>query len=544
MIKKQIKHGLNFFWEKFHKNSIWFHIVGIIAIIWFLVRVVPKPDRIRYPCQQMAILSATSYIAFWVVLWSAMFHGAALWIRKVKTKSAKFTPVLLVSLVISFSLSSIVFAENTTLENPAPTPWNPVSKDPIGTPTGLNPGRVVWVWNPNATKQTLLSFWWKEENNDQNVINEMFSQGIKSLSGKPNEIESWDAIFKYFNEKYGNKIGSYQTGEKIAIKINMNNCWQTGSYKRIDNERDASPYVVNALLNQLINVVGVNQEDIYIYDASRVIANWFYERVVTHFPNVNFVDSTGGAEGRIKVEKSTEKIYFADSQGLIRTLPTVVTDAKYLINMPLLKRHPIDYGVTFSGKNFFGTWIESVAEVHDYHRAAFTSGNPAPQTDLLAHSQIGGKTLLFIGDGTFATKIDHSTIGKFNMKPFNRDWTNSLFFSQDPVALDSVMYDFLYTEGCNPCEGSQNYLHQCAEPLENTYDPEGDRIYLSESLGVHEHWDTSIDIFSSERYTGIDFIALGEEHVNAKSVEFKLIHGNLFLKLISKYPFFQRLLKI
>jgi hypothetical protein len=132
-------------------------------------------------------------------------------------------------------------------------------------------------------------------------------------------------------------------------------------------------------------------------------------------------------------------------------------------------------------------------------------GNPTIQTDLLAHEHLGGKTILYLGDGIFSTKIDHATIDKFNMYPFNGDWTNSLFFSQDPVAIDSVMYDFLYTEGTNPIEGSQNYLHQSAEPIPDKYDPEDDGNYLDHSLGIHEHWDTSIDIFSYERYTGIDF---------------------------------------
>jgi hypothetical protein len=145
-------------------------------------------------------------------------------------------------------------------------------------------------------------------------------------------------------------------------------------------------------------------------------------------------------------------------------------------------------------------------------------GNPAPQVDLLAYEHLGGKTLLFLGDGTYGTKVDHKTIAKFLMYPFNDDWTNSLFFSQDPVALDSVMYDFLLTEGTNPIEGSQNYLHQAAVPPENVYDPEGDGIYLSQSLGVHEHWDRTVDIFSSERYVGlsgngIDYHTSGEEFV-------------------------------
>ena len=36
-------------------QGVFFHIAGIAAVIWFLVRVLPKPDRIRYPCQQVSI---------------------------------------------------------------------------------------------------------------------------------------------------------------------------------------------------------------------------------------------------------------------------------------------------------------------------------------------------------------------------------------------------------------------------------------------------------------------------------------------------------
>jgi hypothetical protein len=78
------------------------------------------------------------------------------------------------------------------------------------------------------------------------------------------------------------------------------------------------------------------------------------------------------------------------------------------------------------------------------------------------------------------------------------------------------MYDFLHTEGTNPCEGSQNYLHQSAVPNSNTYDPENDGTYISESLGVHEHWNKDEDIFSSDRYVGpqgegIDYVAFSGE---------------------------------
>ena len=222
------------------------------------------------------------------------------------------------------------------------------------------------------------------------------------------------------------------------------------------NDIDANPYVVKGLLHQLINVVGVPQEDIYVYDASRKLMDWFYNRVyyesypsdhlVPEFPDVNFVDSDGGAPGRQKVIASSERVYFAEGPCKYRTLPTIVTEADYLINMPIVKRH-VKERVTLAGKNWFGTWIEDVVSVHDYHTIGYSEmGNPAPQVDLLAHRQIGGKTLLIVGDGTYGCRYGNAEISHFQMYPFCDDWMSSLFFSQDSVAIDSVMYDFLYVE--------------------------------------------------------------------------------------------------
>jgi len=504
-------------------QGIFFHLAGIAAVVWFLVRVLPKPDRIRYPCQQVSISIAIGYIAFWSLLWSVIFHGLGLWIRRAKIKTFAFAPVILVVFLLIFSISSNVYGVTKNTNEDELILWEPIPNEPIGTPKGANPGRVVWVWNPNATKDNLTGFWWLKINNDQKEIDQMFSDGIRGLAGVDNDTEAWDVLFKYFNLEHGNGEVGYQPGEKIAIKVNLNNCYQFINYFVKDNDRDASPFVVKALLRQLVNKVGVAQEDITVFDSSRVVPIWFYKRLYyesypaillrPEFPNINYVDGFGLLPGREKARASSEKIYFADGTDLFRTLPTCVAEAKYIINMPLLKRHPIQYGVTLSGKNLYGTFIEPVWEIHNYHQSGFTEGNSTPQTDLLAHEQLGGKTIIYIGDGLFATKVDHRTIAKFQMYPFNNDWTNSLFFSQDPVAIDSVMFDFLHTEGTNPCEGSQNYLHQSAVPNPNTYDPENDGSYLSTSLGVHEHWNKSVDIFSTERYVGlssngIDFVAI------------------------------------
>jgi hypothetical protein len=526
-MKNNVHHKKSRIWEKMYGwKGIWFHLAGIIAIVWFLIRVIPKPQRAQYPCQQVAMSISLGYIAFWGIL----FTGLVIWLRNAKTKFAKAVPTFLTGFIVLFTITGAVFATNYFQGNePTMVSWDPAPKQPMGVGTGINPGRVVWVWNPNATEKNLTGYWWEQENNNQDVIDHMFSVGVRQLTGSSTDSDAWIAIFSYFNQVHGNGNVGYQPGEKIAIKLNFNNALGGvgDPYVKEDNDRDASPYVVKALLYQLVNVVGVAQEDITLFDASRPIPNYFYNRVyyetypadllIEEFSHIHYVDSIGGAAGREQVIPSSTNMYFSD--GTVRTLPTCVFDAKYIINMPLLKRHPINMGVTLSGKNFFGSFIEQVSDIHPYHISGLTMGNPAPQVDLFAYEHLGGKTLLYLGDGTFATKVDHKTIAKFLMYPFNDDWTNSLFFSQDPVAMDSVMYDFLYAEGTNPCEGAQNYLHQAAVPSSNVYDPEHDGIYLSHSLGVHEHWDPIVNIFSSDRYSGlvgngIDYRACGAEYAH------------------------------
>ena len=521
-----MKHNFHVLNRLKHAKGIWFHIAGIIALTWFLMRVVPRPTRSQYPCQQITIPLAITYIMFW----STIIHSTFYLIKKTQRKTTALLPASLCLFILISSITGFGFAHIIT-SNPIYEPWTPIPNQPIGTPQGYIPGRVVWTWNPNATERELDGYWWEAHNNNQDVIDEMMTEGIKELAEKEHLDKAWEALFTHINEKNNQGNRTYQAGEKISIKVNLNNCWNPFSliddYKRKHDQRDAHPGVIISLVSQLVHHVGVLQEDIIIYDSSRPMSNWFYDPIVSEFPQLIFVDAFGGAEGRRKAVASEKEFHFYD--GTIYTLPSCVVDASYIINVPLLKQHPINHGVTLSGKNMFGTFIEPVMALHPYHISGQFMGNPAPQTDLFAHEDVGQKTVLYLGDGLYATLQDHRTNTRFNMYPFNDDWTNSLFFSQDPVAIDSVMYDFLHTEGPIPLEGSQNYLHQAAEPSLNTYDPENNGIYLSESLGIHEHWDPSIPIFSKDRYTGIDFVAVGEEHASAAIVIETPSQGGLYV---------------
>src|SRR4030043_31432 len=41
-----------------------FYIMGLASLIWFLVRVIPKPSRANYPCMKAAAPVASTFVAY------------------------------------------------------------------------------------------------------------------------------------------------------------------------------------------------------------------------------------------------------------------------------------------------------------------------------------------------------------------------------------------------------------------------------------------------------------------------------------------------
>jgi len=137
----------------------------------------------------------------------------------------------------------------------------------------------------------------------------------------------------------------------------------------------------------------------------------------------------------------------------------------------------------------------------------------------MGHAHIGGKTLLYLIDGLYAgVHPKDSSPRKWSSSPFNGDWTSSLFASQDPVAIDSVAFDFLWTEWDDypHISGTDDYLHEAAladnPPSGTFYDPNHptNTVRLA-SLGVHEHWNNARDKQYSRnlgRGAGIELVPL------------------------------------
>jgi hypothetical protein len=192
-------------------------------------------------------------------------------------------------------------------------------------------------------------------------------------------------------------------------------------------------------------------------------------------------------------------------------LYTVMEEADYMINVPALKAHA-RAGITLFPKNHFGSHTRLNASHLHPGLVAPDTGPPIrtemsmyrTQVDLMGHDLIGKNTMLFLLDALWAGSEAVDPPTKWDLAPFNGDWTSSLFASQDMVAVESVGFDFLKSEytgddgkvGYPNMPGVDDYLHQAADsswwPEGIIYDPEGDGTII-ESLGVHEHWNNPID---------------------------------------------------
>jgi len=496
---------------KSHRKYRWlmwvFPILGLFSLIWFLIRVIPKPSRATYPCQRFAAPFASGF-----VIWIAGLIGSALAYRKAKIFLNQ-SRYIIAGVFIIVSVSVIWLSVSITGRAPAEAAFTPSEppNSPMGIAKGIHPGRVVWTHEPAATSwDGQTGNWWDDDNTDQDVVDYMVSKTIQTLTAEPTDEQAWDALFRHFNQTRGIGDVGYQRGEKIVIKINMNQENSSGGNwsSRVGNP---SPHVICSVLKQLVDVVDVPGSAITIYDASRYIGNPIYDKIKNHpnseFQNITFVvKSTLARNGRIAASGDTANPL--NTRAGTAYLPRCVTGAKYLINMALLRSHSL-YGVTLCAKNHFGSvhfpsvsgnggWTPEPLHNHGGRSRGMNTYNCL--VNLNGHRHLSGKTLLYMIDGLYPAINQSSTVIKW--VSFGDDWCSSLFASQDPVAIDSVGLDFLRQEdGINPSitdvtGNPENYLHEMAladnAPSGTVYDPEGDGTPLA-SLGVHEHWNNPVE---------------------------------------------------
>lgn len=478
--------------------KIIFIALGISSTIWFLIRVIPKPQRATYPCMRAAAPIMSTF-----VIWLLSLSGSVFAFRKARNHFSKARYVY-ASVFFTIALACIflfMINKNEVVSAGTFDPKSVPSNMPVGVEHGIFPGRVVWVFDPKvATWDGTNKYWWDEKSTSQTETGAMLSNVLKSLTGKDTEAKAWNALFKNFNLEKKKISTDYINTQKIAVKINQNNTKRHADTTGLN----ATPQLVYALIASLTKDGGVPQKKITIFDASRFICDNIFIKCHKDFPEVIFVDNEGG-EGRTKstyVEKAIP--YSVDNGKLATGIAICAVEADYIIDLALLKGH-IGQGVTLCAKNFYGaTSID-----RNWRNNAHDNFNQDPQgkdkymtfTDFLGHKDLGGKTLLFMIDGFYGARSQDGPPlikDKWRMAPFNNRWCSSLFASQDGVAVDAVGIDFLRAEWPDLADiaYTEKYLEEAAladnPPSKTVYDPERDGTRLK-SLGVLEHWNNSAD---------------------------------------------------
>jgi len=509
-------------WSRKHPWLIWLlPVAGLASLIWFLIRVVPKPSRATYPCQRLAAPLAGGF-----VVWVAGLIGSALMYRRAKRllqKSRYVVAGICAVAAVAIIWGAVCVTDSNPADAAAFTP-SEQANSPMGTAKGINPGRVVWIRDPEATGwDGSTGSWWDDNNTDQKTVDAMISKTIQGLTGRSSDSQAWDALFKYFNKgRNAGEVG-YRKPEKIAIKLNMNQDRRSDWTPDIGNP---SPHVVYSLVNQLINKAGVPGSAVTLFDATRSIGDPIYNKIRGNpspdFQSVRFVVSPDRAgSGRIAAEHDTANPLHTKAGTAY--LPKCVTEATYLINLALMRAHTL-FGVTLCGKNHFGTmyfpndrgWTPS--PLHKYGNRRNPMGSYNCLVNLNGHEHLGGKTLLYMIDALYPARNQTGKVIRF--ASFDNDWFSSIFVSQDMVAIDSVGLDFLRNEQVlNPkvvdvTGNPDNYLHEAAlaekPPSGTNYDPEKDGTVLK-GFGVHEHWNNPKDRqYSRNLKTGDGIELLGE----------------------------------
>jgi hypothetical protein len=418
---------------------------------------------------------------------------------------------------------------------------DPLPNQPIGVGKGLHPGRVVWAHDPAATNWQGLGqgHWWESDRTSQKAVDGMMSGMIRGLGGEASDSKAWDVLIKHFNQAHGKGKVGYRKGEKVTIKVNLVSCITSGSQNGVDPKSydlvrnldymNTSPQMILALLRQFVHAAGVPQRDISVGDPLCLFPNQYWDPLHREFPDVHYLDHDGGNANfpRTRVQYSSAPFYWSSRPpGVTRDyVPVSYVESKYLINMANMKSHAVA-GVTLCAKNHIGSLIRkpSGKGYYDVHvslpRAVPGSGHYRALVDVMGHAHTGGKTLLYLVDGLYpgVHPTEHSP-RKWLSAPFNGHWASSLLASQDPVAIDSVGFDFLRAEWNDypHMSGADDYLHEAAladnPPSGAFYDPDhATSTTRLASLGVHEHWNNAQDRQYSRnlgKAEGIELVRIG-----------------------------------
>jgi hypothetical protein len=173
--------------------------VGLASLVWFLIRVIPKPSRAGYPCQRAAFPIASGF-----VVWLSGIFVSSLAYCKSRRLAAQGRYVAAgLFAFVAVAVAATYWSSTVPSIRADFVPSDPPNT-PMGAGKGIFPGRVVWVHDPNATKwDGVTGHWWDAQNLDQQAVDKMLSHALQTLTAEQNDAAAWDALFRYFNRTRG-----------------------------------------------------------------------------------------------------------------------------------------------------------------------------------------------------------------------------------------------------------------------------------------------------------------------------------------------------
>src|SRR5512141_2401670 len=118
-----MKERINLFMQKIKNlvgHSAWSRIVfiavGISSTIWFLIRVIPKPQRATYPCMRAAAPFMSGFIVYILSLGglTLLFKRTISKLKQAKYKAAIISVVLFVLVAVVYSVNDAKFIYGNT----------------------------------------------------------------------------------------------------------------------------------------------------------------------------------------------------------------------------------------------------------------------------------------------------------------------------------------------------------------------------------------------------------------------------------------------
>jgi len=284
---------------------------------------------------------------------------------------------------------------------------------------------------------------------NEDAVRRMLKRGLCEVTGTDSSGRAWQKILK-----------KYKKGDKITIKINLNNA----SYREeiTTNRLDQTAPLIKAVISDLTENVSVPEESITVADPSR----WIHPRIITEkipFKKIHWVDSRSSdlwdtretvrftrdlpvrpERANSKKRPLPQKVYFY--------LARVYTEADHIINLCLMKNHSC--GVTGAMKNHFGAIPPPSPKF--LHTGL---GEKSYIADLCNAKSIKYKVRLNICDAIFANWHDNVWSPR-PWKTFSEESPNSLFLGVDPVAFDSVLLQHITDEVVAQGENAPKWVQE------------------------------------------------------------------------------------